>query len=422
MNRPQRFRILFIAALAGAGLLTATPQTGTVRAADQFIPGAAVTANKEGAKVTTYTNASGRYSLDLAPGVWDIQVQMFGFTPLHQQVTIGATPVVKDWTLDMPRLGETAPSQPAPKSAAPAAQAPQQASAEPGRGGRGRGRGRGGRGGFGRGGPGQGRQGAAQQQAQGPSQNPAFQSAEVTATADGQQALDGADAGADGFGDLNSTGAADDALLVNGSVSGGLAAAGDAQTQRGRGRGGLIAGVAVPGGGLPPGMSPTDSIGLGGLGVGAIEFAGPAVVVQGGGFQGRGGRGGGGGRGGRGGGGGRGFGRGGRGRGPFNGQFATFGNRRRNRPAYNGSVFLNYANSALNAAPFSLNGQSVVKPSSSRAQFGLNVGGPFQIPKLVNWKRSQIYFTYQGTISDNAFNRVAAVPTPAERGGDFSDA
>ena len=76
----------------------------------------------------------------------------------------------------------------------------------------------------------------------------------------------------------------------------------------------------------------------------------------------------------------------------------------------------------MNAAPFSLNGQAVPKPSSSREQFGVNFGGPLVIPKLLNWKRANFYFTYQGTISRNPFNQAASLPTEAERTGDFSQA
>ena len=79
-------------------------QSGSVRAADQFLPGASITAVQGDAKVTTFTDESGRYTLDLAPGVWDIQVQVFGFTTVHQQVTVGAEPVYKDWTVEMPRI------------------------------------------------------------------------------------------------------------------------------------------------------------------------------------------------------------------------------------------------------------------------------------------------------------------------------
>ena len=60
-------------------------------------------------------------------------------------------------------------------------------------------------------------------------------------------------------------------------------------------------------------------------------------------------------------------------RGPYNGQFSSFGNRRRNaQPAYTGSVFITLANSALNAAPFSLNGaerrETVLRQRALRSQ------------------------------------------------------
>lgn len=42
------------------------------------------------------------------------------------------------------------------------------------------------------------------------------------------------------------------------------------------------------------------------------------------------------------------------------------------------------------------------------------------IPKIMNWQRASFYFTYQGTQSRNPYSQVASVPTPAERGGDFS--
>ena len=78
-------------------LLASPAQTGSVRAADQFIPGASVTAIRGDTKVTTFTDESGRYSLDLAPGVWDIQVQVFGFTPVHERVTVESAAANRDW-------------------------------------------------------------------------------------------------------------------------------------------------------------------------------------------------------------------------------------------------------------------------------------------------------------------------------------
>jgi hypothetical protein len=108
-------RLLFVSVLLlGPGFLTAAQHTGSVRAADQFIPGATVTARNGAAKVVGYTDETGRYAIDLAPGVWDIQVEMFGFAPLRSQITMGLDPVNKDWTIEMPRPG-------APTAASPAA-------------------------------------------------------------------------------------------------------------------------------------------------------------------------------------------------------------------------------------------------------------------------------------------------------------
>ena len=95
-------------------LVAGSKQSGSVRAADQFLPGAAVTAVQGETKVTTFTDESGRYTLDLTPGVWDIQVQVFGFTPVHEQITVGSEPANKDWTVEMPRVaGAPAPGPPA---------------------------------------------------------------------------------------------------------------------------------------------------------------------------------------------------------------------------------------------------------------------------------------------------------------------
>ena len=376
-----------------------------------------MTATQGDQKVVGFTDANGRYSLNLGLGVWNIQVEMLGFTTVHQQITVGAEPVFHDWILEMPRVEGSTSASAVPNT--------------PGRGRRGYGRG--------------GGRGAAGAPTAGPQQRPGFQSAAVTPTQAGQQAL--ADAASQTNPALPTGDDADDAFLVNGSTSGGLGQSSDdeAQRQRAMGRGGPggMMGLGGPGQGalgLPPGMTVagSDGLGLGGLGTSAINGGftdglgggppgGPSLF--GGGFGGPGG--GGGGRGGGGGGGGgRGGGRGGRGgnpgqfrRGPYNGQFSSFGNRRRNaQPAYTGSVFITLANSAFNAAPYSLNGESAAKPSSDNARFGVNVGGPMVIPKILNWKRAAFYFTYQGTVSRNAYSQVSSVPTLAERGGDFSAA
>jgi hypothetical protein len=415
---------LHVAGLAAftAALLSAAQQAGSVRAADQFIPGATLTATQGDRKVVGFTDADGRYSLNLAPGVWDIQVEMLGFTTVHQKMTVGAEPVYHDWILEMPRMEGATSAGAVPNGT--------------GRGRRGFGQGRGGRGATPPTNP---------SSTAAPQQRPGFQSAAVTPTQAGQQAL--ADAANQTTPAIETGDEADDAFLVNGSTSGGLGQSSDDENQRQRamaaGRGGapgMMAGLQGSSAalGLPPGMTVagSDGLGLGGLGTSAINGGftdglggGPPGGPGGPGGPGFGGGGRGGPGGGGGGGGGRGGGRGGRGgnnqnqnrRGPYNGQFSSFGNRRRNaQPAYTGSVFITLANSALNAAPFSLNGQSSVKPSSDNAHFGVNVGGPMVIPKLLNWKRAAFYFTYQGVVSRNPYSQVSSVPTLAERDGDFS--
>ena len=109
----MRFLTLAISLLA-PGLLFAVEHSGTVRAADQFIPGATVTARQGGAKLVTYTDQIGRYYLDLTPGDWEIEISMFGFKTLTTPVTIGDTVTYRDWVLEMPRPGEAvAPAKPA---------------------------------------------------------------------------------------------------------------------------------------------------------------------------------------------------------------------------------------------------------------------------------------------------------------------
>src|SRR5215216_5293071 len=105
---------LLLPLLLVPGILSAIQHSGGVRAADQFIPGATVTARQGGAKVVAYTGESGRYTLDLTPGIWEIQVEMFGFRSKTQRVEIGMRPSAVEWTLEMPRRGETSGPVPVP--------------------------------------------------------------------------------------------------------------------------------------------------------------------------------------------------------------------------------------------------------------------------------------------------------------------
>ncbi len=423
--------------------LFATQHSGAVRAADQFIPGATVSARWGGAKLTTFTDGTGRYSIDLAPGVWDISIEMFGFNALHEPVKIGEEPSFKDWVLEMPRAGEklvTLPQTdtpaakieitPAQQATVAAAKPAETKPAEPAKT-------------VAVAKPAAPTGAAAGRKRPGVPVRPAVQNATVRATEEGEQALAlAASAGPSAaMGDE-----AEESFLVSGSTSGGLGASSDEEARRQKmmrgggdrgGPGGPMDGMG--GGNMPPGMrsSDGDSMGLGGFGASAIaagfsggqgapggDFGGMSSGRggPGGGGPGGGGFSGGGDRGGRGGGPSS---RGGRSsasskRGSSKGQFTSFGNRYRAQPAYTGSAYMNLNNSALNAAPYSLNGQQATKPSYAQSTFGASFGGPLVIPKLVNLERWSFYFTYSGTRSRNPFSRLSSVPTLAERNGDFT--
>src|SRR5689334_16807649 len=128
-----RWASLLLLTLAGCVLPVGAVQfSGQVRAADQIVPGATVTALQGGAKLTAFTDENGRYSLDLTPGVWQIEVSMFEFTTSRGQVTVGGEGIAKDWVLNMPKLSERG----GPAGAAPAV-APLPAAPGIGRGARG---------------------------------------------------------------------------------------------------------------------------------------------------------------------------------------------------------------------------------------------------------------------------------------------
>ncbi len=86
--------------------MNAAQFSGLVRAADQVVPGATVTARNGGAKVLAFTDEQGHYALDLTPGTWEIEVSMFEFAPATGKVTVGDTSQMHDWVLNMPKLAE----------------------------------------------------------------------------------------------------------------------------------------------------------------------------------------------------------------------------------------------------------------------------------------------------------------------------
>ena len=111
-------------------------------------------------------------------------------------------------------------------------------------------------------------------------------------------------------------------------------------------------------------------------------------------------------------GGGRGFGGPGGGPGPFG--RGGRGNQIR------GSFYQSVDTSALDAAPFPLNGQATTKPDYLQQRFGATIGGPLVIPKVINSPRTFFFVNYTGNHSNNPYDAYSNVPTLAERTGDLS--
>jgi trimeric autotransporter adhesin len=90
-----------------------------------------------------------------------------------------------------------------------------------------------------------------------------------------------------------------------------------------------------------------------------------------------------------------------------------------NKP--HGSIFFNYGGSALDAKPYSLNGQPENKASYSQKRFGATIGGPLNIPHIYKGGTKTFLFgSYNGSRSTNPYDIFSTVPTLAERNGDFS--
>ena len=187
------------------------------------------------------------------------------------------------------------------------------------------------------------------------------------------------------------------------------------------GPGGFGAGGFGPGGpGGPGGLAPEAPTGAEG---GPGDGAPPGMGGPGGGGPGGGGPGGG--RGGRGGGmmggGGRGgYFRGGRGV-PPGGLFA--GRARLMRQAINRirfGFYDQYSNSALNARPYSITGESFPKVADYNERFGGNMGGPLKIPHIYDGSdRTYFFLNYQHQLVKNGVNTFSLVPTSDERSGNF---
>ncbi len=367
-------------------------------------------------RVVTTTDESGAYEFpDLAPGTCSVEVQMFGFQTARKQITIGpgrqSVQQPTEWSLELQpprprepegrgefaRRGQGQPGQQRPGQQQPGQQQP-------------------------------GQQQPGGQQPGGPRAGAGFRAAAGTT----ENELDQMAASAPQDTSTPSSANANEAFLVNGSLSNGLQTGQDDFGLRGP-----VLGMQAPGGfpgtgiegqaGGQPGGVPGAAGGPGGGGPGG---GGPGSGGPGGG--------GGGGFGGAGGGfGGGGFGGGGFG-GGRGGAFGGPGGQRRNRPGGNGAFIGNRANRGrqgihanlsfqwqgadTDAKNFSLSGQPVPQPNFNNYRWSAVLGGPLRIPHLLKGDSTFFTLSYFATRGQSISYNIGTVPTLAERAGDFSDA
>ncbi len=90
-----------------------------------------------------------------------------------------------------------------------------------------------------------------------------------------------------------------------------------------------------------------------------------------------------------------------------------------NKP--HGTAYYSLGDSSLDAAPYSLTGQNLAKPSFLQQNFGVLLGGPLNIPKIYEGGKKTFFFlNYNGSHASNPYTAFSTVPTSNERSGDFS--
>jgi trimeric autotransporter adhesin len=107
---------------------------------------------------------------------------------------------------------------------------------------------------------------------------------------------------------------------------------------------------------------------------------------------------------------------------PRGGGRGSFGRGRFDFNKPHGSVYYSANDAALNALPYSLTGLPGTQPGYLQQRFGVNLGGPLNIPKIYNGgSKTFFFFNYNGGRGKNLYDAFSVVPTAGERAGDFSN-
>jgi trimeric autotransporter adhesin len=88
-----------------------------------------------------------------------------------------------------------------------------------------------------------------------------------------------------------------------------------------------------------------------------------------------------------------------------------------------GVLYFSDDNAGLDARSYSLTGLDLPKADYNQSRFGVNVGGPLNIPKIFNGGNKWFFFAgWNGSRGSSPYDAFSTVPTPDERSGDFSKA
>lgn len=104
------------------------------------------------------------------------------------------------------------------------------------------------------------------------------------------------------------------------------------------------------------------------------------------------------------------------------GEQAVFGNRssRSYRETLRGGANVEVGNSALDAASYALNGNTMQKSSYSQIRYGVSLGGTLKIPGLLTSDSGMFFLNYGGARSQSPYTSFAVMPDEAVRTGDLS--
>jgi hypothetical protein len=88
-----------------------------------------------------------------------------------------------------------------------------------------------------------------------------------------------------------------------------------------------------------------------------------------------------------------------------------------------GIIYFSDDTSALDARSYSLTGIELPKADYNQSRFGVNVGGPLNIPKIFNGGNKWFFFAgWNGSRGSSPYDSFSTVPSKDERGGNFSTA